>query len=74
MNRPGRTAFAWRQSIRPVMPTGALLLEYSLGSMAGGSLSFCKFCGGCGSDNRNFVQPAIQAPRGVQMHIKEAGR
>ncbi|RGE65425.1 radical SAM protein [Anaerotruncus colihominis] len=50
------------------------LLEYSLGSMAGGSLSFCKFCGGCGSDNRNFVQPAIQAPRGVQMHIKEAGR
>ena len=30
MNRPGRTAFAWRQSIRPVMPTGALCWSTAL--------------------------------------------
>lgn len=36
-------------------------LNYSLGGNSKWSLSFCKFCGGCGADNKNYVQAGIQA-------------
>lgn len=35
--------------------TKRIILEYSLGKMPKGYLSFCKFCGGCGPDNQEFV-------------------
>jgi organic radical activating enzyme len=36
------------------------LLEYSLGGVPRGYLDLCKYCGGCGADNKNFVEPALQ--------------
>lgn len=37
------------------------LLEYSLGYMKKGYVSLCKYCGGCGQDNKKIVTPAIQS-------------
>lgn len=36
------------------------LLRFSEGEIEGGYMSFCKVCGGCGSDNENFVVPGLQ--------------
>lgn len=41
------------------------LLNYSLGGSKSWALSFCKICGGCGSDNTQYV------PVGQQINAKE---
>lgn len=36
------------------------IVEYSLGHMEKGYMSFCKVCGGCGEDNTNYVNAGEQ--------------
>lgn len=36
------------------------LIEYNLGYMEKGYVSLCKLCGGCGSDNKAYVEAALQ--------------
>lgn len=35
--------------------TKKTILDFSLGNLPNGYMSFCKVCGGCGPDNQNFV-------------------
>ena len=36
------------------------ILEYTTGNLKNGYVSFCKYCGGCGSDNKVFVNAGQQ--------------